>query len=97
MKLYNGRNKIIKISEDKSIKPTDFPHNPKSGSESESVAGPPFEEGIQERTKMRKQKESDEENQERQGIELVTPNQMLCRLPIALVQLKAGNNSEKMR
>ena len=28
---------------------------------------------------------------------LLTPNQMLRRLPISLAQLKAGNNSEKLK
>ena len=30
------------------------------------------------------------------GLKILTPNQMLSRLPIALAQLKAGNNSEKL-
>ena len=33
--------------------------------------------------------------QEGQGIKILTPNQMLSRLPIALAQLQAGNNSNK--
>ena len=37
------------------------------------------------------------EQQEGQGIKLLTPNQMLNRLPIALAQLKAGNNSNKLK
>ena len=32
-----------------------------------------------------------------QGIKIRTPNQMLSRLPISLAQLKAGNNSEKLK
>ena len=32
---------------------------------------------------------------EGKGLKLLTPNQMLSRLPITLAQLKAGNNSEK--
>ena len=32
--------------------------------------------------------------QEGTGIKIITPNQMLKRLPIALAQIKAGNNSE---
>ena len=28
------------------------------------------------------------------GLKILTPNQMLKRLPIALAQIKAGNNSE---
>ena len=30
------------------------------------------------------------------GLKILTPNQMLSRLPITLAQLKAGNNSEKL-
>ena len=35
--------------------------------------------------------------QQGQGLKILTPNQMLCRLTISLVQLKAGNNSEKLK
>ena len=35
--------------------------------------------------------------QSRQGIEILTPNQMLSRLRISLLQLKVGNNSEKLK
>ena len=31
------------------------------------------------------------------GLKILTPNQMLNRLPITLAQLKAGNNSEKLK
>ena len=31
------------------------------------------------------------------GLKTLTPGQMLNRLPITLVQLKAGNNSEKLK
>ena len=30
-----------------------------------------------------------------QGLKILTPNQMLSRLPISLAQIKAGNKSEK--
>ena len=36
-----------------------------------------------------------EQNQQGQGIKILTPNQMLNRLPISLAQLQAGNNSKK--
>ena len=36
-------------------------------------------------------------NQSGQGLKILTPNQMLSRLPITLAQLKAGNNSEKLK
>ena len=39
-----------------------------------------------------------EQNQQKgQSIKIITPNQMLNRLPIALAQLKAGNNSNKLK
>ena len=37
------------------------------------------------------------QNQQGKGIKILTPNQMLSRLPITLAQLKAGNNSEKLK
>ena len=38
-----------------------------------------------------------EEKQERKGIKILTPSQMLSRLPISLSQLEAGNNSEELK
>ena len=37
-----------------------------------------------------------EELKEGTGLKILTPKQMLQRLPIALVQIKAGNNSESL-
>ena len=34
---------------------------------------------------------------EGKGLKILTPNKMLSRLPITLVQLKAGNNFEKLK
>ena len=36
-------------------------------------------------------------NQERHGLKILTPQQMLSRLSISLAQLKVGNNSEKLK
>ena len=36
-------------------------------------------------------------NQQGQGLKILTPNQKLSRLSIALAQLKAGNNSKKLK
>ena len=52
---------------------------------------PEYEEGVPERTKMSRK------NQKGQGLRILTPQQMLSRLPISLAQLKAGNNSEKLK
>ena len=38
----------------------------------------------------------EELQQEGEGLKILTPNQMLKRLPIALAQLKPGNNSESL-
>ena len=35
------------------------------------------------------------QNQKGQGLKILPPQQVLCRLPIALAQLKAGNNSQE--
>ena len=37
------------------------------------------------------------QNQEGQGLKILTPDQMLSRLATTLAQLKAGNNSEKLK
>ena len=37
------------------------------------------------------------QNQEGKGIKILTPNQMLSRLPISLAQLEAENNSNKLK
>ena len=37
------------------------------------------------------------QTKEGKGLKILTPNQMLSRLPISLAQLKAGNNSEKLK
>ena len=48
-------------------------------------------ETVEEILRFNKQK------QQRQGIKILTPNQMLSRLPISLAQLQAGNNSNKLK
>ena len=37
------------------------------------------------------------QKQQGSGLKILTPNQMLSRLPISLAQLKARNNSEKLK
>ena len=41
--------------------------------------------------------EFDKQKQEGQVLKILTPNQILSRLPISLAQLKAGNSSEKLK
>ena len=42
-------------------------------------------------------REFNKKNQQGKGLKILTPDQMLSRLPISLAQLKAGNNSQKLR
>ena len=42
-------------------------------------------------------KHNENHNREGQGLKMLTLQQMLSRLPISLTQLKAGNNSEKLK
>ena len=41
--------------------------------------------------------EFNKQNQSGKGLKILTPNQILSRLPISLAQLKAGNNSKKLK
>ena len=36
-------------------------------------------------------------NKKGQGLKILTPHQMLTRLPISLAQLKTGNHSKKLK
>ena len=52
-----------------------------------------FKSGI---FQVSKESQEDKESQEGEGLKILTPNQMLKRLPIALALVKAGNNSESL-
>ena len=41
--------------------------------------------------------EYNNQNQDGKGLKILTPDQMISRLPIPLAQLKARNNSEKLQ
>ena len=41
--------------------------------------------------------EFNNDDQQGCGLKILTPNQMFSRLPITLAELKAGNNSEKLK
>ena len=44
-----------------------------------------------------KESAAQRKNQDVKGLKILTPNQMLSRLPITLAQLKAGNSFEKLK
>ena len=48
---------------------------------------------LQRESKKRRQEYGDQQGE---GVRILTPNQMLSRLPISLAQLNAGNNYEKL-
>ena len=41
--------------------------------------------------------EFNKQNQEGQGLKILTPDEMISRLPVSLAQLKTGNNSQKLK
>ena len=41
--------------------------------------------------------ENNQQNQAGKGLKILTPSQTLSRLPISLAQIKAGNNSKKLK
>ena len=46
---------------------------------------------------LENKKSVEHEKRKGQGLKILTPNQMLSRLPISLARLEAGNNSEKLK
>ena len=46
---------------------------------------------------LEREESAAQEEQSAKGLKILTPNQMLSRLSISLAQLKAGNNSEKLK
>ena len=44
-----------------------------------------------------KSEDSSAQRQEGEGLQILTPQQMITRLPILLAQLKARNNSQKLK
>ena len=40
---------------------------------------------------------AEQRKQQGQGVKILTPKQLITRLPILSVQLKAGNNSQKLK
>ena len=55
-------------------------------------------EGVNEMSRVNasERSEQSEWNEQSERLKILTPNQMLKRLPIALAQVKAGNNSESL-
>ena len=73
IKLYDGKSKIIKLFEDKNIKPSNFPHNAKS--KPEPKYEPKFEETIADKIKRRKKiKDEIAEDNKSINIELFLKN-----------------------
>ena len=62
MRLCNGRNKVINLFEDKNIKPSGYSYNAKFEESEEEKLEPEFEKNIPERTRIRRQKKSNEKN-----------------------------------
>ena len=56
---------------------------------------PPLE--IEEEAEKRQKKDQSAKGIIGQGLKIMTPKQMITSLPILLAQLKAGNNSQKLK
>ena len=52
---------------------------------------------ITDTSDLESRKSAAPEEQSAKALKILTPNQMLCRLSISLAQVKAGNNSEKLK
>ena len=46
---------------------------------------------------LKSEESAAQRQQKGQGLKILTPKQMITRLPILLAQLKAGNNSQKLK
>ena len=60
----------------------------------EPIEGSPYEQS--DTTDMSDLKSEESNEQSGQGLKVLTPKQMLSRLPISLAQLKEGSDSEKL-
>ena len=94
-KIFTGRTKEYKI--------IDGEYNfiePKTSQEESDITTQQLDEGS-DYTDMpdleSKESAAKWRNQQGKGSKILTPNQMLSRLPISLAQLKAGKNSEKLK
>ena len=94
-KIFTGRTKEYKII-DGEYKFTE----PKTSQEESDITTQQLDEGS-DYTDMpdleSKESAAKWRNQQGKGSKILTPNQMLSRLPISLAQLKAGKNSEKLK
>ena len=57
----------------------------------------PFEEKPSEIIDMPELESEISTTQQGQGVKILSPKQMISRLPVLLAQLKAGNNSQKLK
>ena len=86
VRLFDERYDIIDAFIERNILPEDLEKDVYQEEESK------YEKSIVERTKERRQ-----DQQSAKGLKILTPQQILSRLPISLAQLKTGNNSEKLK
>ena len=86
VRLFDERYDIIDAFIERNILPEDLEKDVYQEEESK------YEKSIVERTKERRQ-----DQQSTKGLKILTPQQILSRLPISLAQLKTGNNSEKLK
>ena len=77
-----------------------FPSQEKSNKKTDGEDMPPLEteeEAAKRQTSLSTiPEETESDSSKGEGLKIMTPNQLLTRLPILLAQKKAGNNSQKL-
>ena len=83
---FNGEIKIAEVNKEGSFEI--FEEKQKSGEEPDATDMPELES---------EESAAERRNKSGRGLKILTPGQMLSRLPISIAQLKAENNSQKLK
>ena len=85
-KIFNGKTKFVKANNDV--------FEQESNIARQKFAKQPDTTDMRD---LEDEKSAAQERQVAKSLKILTPNQILSRIPISLVQLKGGNNSEKLK
>ena len=94
-RLYVIRNEIIRAFKDGTfLLPKDAAHKNRAKLDDENDK----ETDTEDMSDLETEESAEQRrNQRGQGLKILTPKQMLSRLPISLAQLRAGNNSVRLK
>ena len=88
-KIFTGKTKFVQASDEGFLEVFEQESNiarQKSAKQPDTTDTPDLED----------EESAAQEKQVAKGLKILTPNEMLSRLPISLAQLKAGNNSDEL-